>query len=464
MLPSRTNGNPLSQIGATRLWRSKTEDFISRPGAIIAARSTINLRQKDFFPSDAAKSSQVFATKKGLVHDIRAGLPSSQPNMRSSAVLLLLLAPVLAAPKNPNIRDSPSPTTEVQDGQTGTLMVLPAQATETGLKQIPDAAHPFIAPGPDDQRGPCPAMNTLANHGYISRNGIASFEEIMLAMMEAFNLELHLGATMLANNFLTRGNVFIDKISIGGVSPLVPPYPGEIDGPETGGIAKHGRFEGDASMTRADAFIGDNRDFQDILYDLDLLQLGKFGDDGPDGESTVFNLETIIAIKKENIMMDQAANPEFQFAARRMCASYSEAAFILNVFANGTTKQATLPIIGSFFRNQTFPPNWFRAASPVTGAINAATVNQVMAAIPTPPGRNNAQGVFVADPAPPPPFNISLSCFAYWDQAGNIPAVLVNTTGILKQNVELLTGIQFMSASGTPGCDQQILPFGPADV
>jgi hypothetical protein len=25
---------------------------------------------------------------------------------------------------------------------------------------------------------------------------------------------------------------------------------------------------GDASMTRADAFIGDNRNFQDILYDL----------------------------------------------------------------------------------------------------------------------------------------------------------------------------------------------------
>lgn len=73
----------------------------------------------------------------------------------------------------------------------------------------------------------------------------------------------------------------------------------------------------------------------------------------------------------------------------------------------GTTKQATLPIIGSFFRNQTFPPNWFRAASPVTGSINGATVSQIMAAIPMVPGRNNAQGVYVADPVPPPPFNSS---------------------------------------------------------
>ncbi|KAJ7655390.1 Chloroperoxidase [Mycena rosella] len=362
-------------------------------------------------------------------------------------------------------RDDPSPTTtEIQDGQTGTLIVMPAQATETGLKQIPDAAHPFIAPGPDDQRGPCPAMNTLANHGYIPRNGIASFEEITLALMEAFNLELIFGANMAANNMLTRGNPFIDKLSIGGVSSLVPPLPGQIDGPETGGIAKHGRFEGDASLTRADAFIGDNRDFQDILYDLDLLQLGKFGDNGPDGNNTVFNVATLIGMKKQNIAMDQAANPEFQFAARRMNAAYGEAAFILNVFANGTTKEATLPIIGSFFRNQTFPANWFRAASPVTGAINGVTVNELLAAVPVLPGRNNAQGVFVADPAPPPPFNSSFGCFAYFDQLANTPGVLVNTTGIFKKNVDLLAGIEFSLASANPGCDQEVLPFGPAGV
>ncbi|KAJ7647750.1 Chloroperoxidase [Roridomyces roridus] len=357
-----------------------------------------------------------------------------------------------------------TPTTEVQHGQTGTLIVLPPQATETGLKQIPDAAHPFIAPGPDDQRGPCPAMNTLANHGFIPRNGIASFEEILVAMMEAFNIELRTGALMVANNMLTRGNPFVNKISIGGVSPLVPPLPGNIDGPETGGIAKHGRFEGDASMTRADAFIGDNRDFQDVLYDLDLLQLGKFGDSGPEGNNTVFNVATLIAMKQQNIAMDQAANPEFKFAAQRMNGAYAEASFILNAFANGTTKQATLSIIGSFFRNQTFPDQWFRAAAPVTGAINGVAAAQIKAAIPLQPGRNNAQGVFVADPPPPAPWNSSFACTAYFDQAANVPGVLVNTTGLFKQNVDFLTGIQFTAASANAGCDQQILPFGPAGV
>ncbi|KAJ7731075.1 Chloroperoxidase [Mycena metata] len=189
---------------------------------------------------------------------------------------------------------------EVQDGQTGVVIMLPPQPTDTGLKQIPDADHPFIAPGPNDQRGPCPAMNTLANHAYIPRNGIVSFEEAILGTMEGLNMDISIVGPLAANALLMRGNPFINKFSIGGVSPLVPPLPGKIDGPEVGGIAKHGRFEGDASMTRSDAFIGDNRDFQDILYDMDLLQLGKFGDNGPDGNNTVFNLATMIGVMQHN--------------------------------------------------------------------------------------------------------------------------------------------------------------------
>ncbi|KAJ7728097.1 Chloroperoxidase [Mycena metata] len=398
-----------------------------------------------------------------------------------SLTLLSLLPAVLAFPRNPILtrRDDPTPTTtEVQDGQTGTLIAIPPQPTETGLKQIPDADHPFIAPGPDDQRGP--AMNTLANHGYIPRNGVASFEQITVAVMEAFNLDFTMGANMAATNMLTRGNPFIDLVSIGGVSPLVPPLPGQIDGVVTGGIAKHGRFEGDASMTRADAFIGDNRDFQDLLYDLDLLQLGKFGDDGPDGPSTVFNVETLIGMKKQNIMMDQAANPMFEFAARRMNGAYLQMVQGLNLRHHQASDSSyhrlviSLPLCvslkfkekktGSFFRNQTFPQNWFRAASPVTGANTGAIQAQIMAAIPTQPGRNNDQGIYVADPLPPAPFNSSFGCFAYYDQAANTPGVLVNTTGIFQDNVQLLAGIQFQAAAANPGCTQPILPFGPARV
>ena len=77
-------------------------------------------------------------------------------------------------------------------------------------------------------------------------------------------------------------------ISIGGPVPSIPALPGGIDGPQVRGLATHGRFEGeslsylssqrvltksssslagDVSMTRQDAAIGDNRNFQVDLYD-----------------------------------------------------------------------------------------------------------------------------------------------------------------------------------------------------
>ncbi|KAJ7217427.1 Chloroperoxidase [Mycena rebaudengoi] len=229
---------------------------------------------------------------------------------------------------SPNIRADAS-TTEIQDGQTGTLMVLPPLQTDIGTKRIPDADHPFIAPGPNDQRGPCPAMNILANHGYISRNGITTFEEIIRGTGEAFNIDRTMASGMAALNLLTRGNPFVNKVSIGGVSPFVPPLPGKIDGPETQCIAKHGRVEGDASMTRADVFIGDNRNFNQTLFDVVLQQLAKFGDDGPDGPATVFNVQTLIEIKRQNFESDQVLDPAFALPPRRHNIAMGAASLII---------------------------------------------------------------------------------------------------------------------------------------
>jgi hypothetical protein len=42
--------------------------------------------------------------------------------------------------------------------------------------------HVFRAPTKTDQRGPCPGLNALANHAYISRDGITSFAEVVTAI------------------------------------------------------------------------------------------------------------------------------------------------------------------------------------------------------------------------------------------------------------------------------------------
>lgn len=46
-----------------------------------------------------------------------------------------------------------------------TLPSPPGPLTDTRTKLVNVPAHPWIAPGEDDIRGPCPGLNTLANHG-----------------------------------------------------------------------------------------------------------------------------------------------------------------------------------------------------------------------------------------------------------------------------------------------------------
>lgn len=41
----------------------------------------------------------------------------------------------------------------------------PGAPADTSTKLVYDSKHPFVAPGPRDIRGPCPGLNTLANHG-----------------------------------------------------------------------------------------------------------------------------------------------------------------------------------------------------------------------------------------------------------------------------------------------------------
>jgi unspecific peroxygenase len=66
-------------------------------------------------------------------------------------------------------------------------------------------------------------------------------------------------------NHLVDGNLVTDLISIGDQTiktgfPLPPPA-------LVGGMNNHGTFEGDASLTRGDAFFGDNHNFNPELFE-----------------------------------------------------------------------------------------------------------------------------------------------------------------------------------------------------
>jgi hypothetical protein len=121
---------------------------------------------------------------------------------------------------------------------------------------------------------------------------------------------------------------------------------------------------------------------------------------------------------------------QLQYHVGRFGLSYGEAGFPLIFFANG--QPHNLPIsahqvtdfmiaftgtdnilsvqeMGSFFRNQTFPKNWYRRAKAAGGAVVSEYINDIYVVHPgVLPGANNPQGIYVPDNVTVSPFPIHL--------------------------------------------------------
>ena len=71
--------------------------------------------------------------------------------------------------------------------------VLKSRGFDPTLQHVDvSGAHSFIAPTASDLRGPCPAMNAAANHGYIARNGYTTLQESRDASINVFGAGMQL--------------------------------------------------------------------------------------------------------------------------------------------------------------------------------------------------------------------------------------------------------------------------------
>lgn len=112
--------------------------------------------------------------------------------------------------------------------------------------------HKFIAPGPDDARGPCPGLNAMANHGYLPRNGVGSIEDFVKGCYDAFGMGKDLGSFLGIYGAVFDGN--LESYSIGGPTAHLPIINGLLGTP-TGLSGSHNKYENDASPIRGDLFI-----------------------------------------------------------------------------------------------------------------------------------------------------------------------------------------------------------------
>ena len=138
--------------------------------------------------------------------------------------------------------------------------------------------YAFVAPGAGDQRGPCPGLNAMANHGYLPHNGIATIPEFISGTYQVFGMGADLSTFLAIYGAVFDGD--LTSYSIGGPDPNLVSNLGLLGEPQ-GLSGSHNKYEGDVSPTRGDLFQYGN-DYQVQLSQFKELYALGMADDNYD--------------------------------------------------------------------------------------------------------------------------------------------------------------------------------------
>jgi hypothetical protein len=194
------------------------------------------------------------------------------------------------------------------------------------------------------RRTPCPALNALANHGYLPRDGKnITNTQLRDVVMDKFNLDLAL------------------------TSLLVGVLPATFD---LNLLGTHGLVEHDASLVHADAHFGADPSKTDAKLLADVLARAS--------ATKPFTVETFGQIRKERLVACKTSNPNCKFAAQETFLAFGETALALNGFGDAKTETLDKATFTSFFELEKIPDG-FKKPALITRQSLGATSAKVQA-------------------------------------------------------------------------------------
>ncbi|KAN0097127.1 heme-thiolate peroxidase [Tylopilus felleus] len=319
---------------------------------------------------------------------------------------------------------------------------LPPPINDTSSKLVNDPDHPFEPTRPDDMRGPCPGLNTLASHGYINRNGIATPTEIITAVQEGFNMGYQFASFLTYSAFIVDGNVLTNKMSIGANTTQ--------DGRSVPGIDTHGNFEGDASITRQDYYLGNNFYFNEGLFQVLVHAAHAVG-------GGAVTIEAGVLDRRLRVEDSIARNPQFSYVSPRFVGATAETGFAIAMFTHNQTADTTTPLdldaARSFFQHHRFPDGFYRRQDPYEFPKVTNLTQRLIQMVGVRPGQNNGVNNYIVDTE-----DCANFCYFYQKQANSTVQRYHNPSPILvevlKKDLEL-----YYQTLGDPQCEQ-MFPFG----
>lgn len=218
-------------------------------------------------------------------------------------------------------------------------------------------------------RGPCPGLNTIANYGYIPRNGVATVQELFVGVWEGLSIAPDLSSLLIMAGIIFKGDMKTLTVSIGGAVQNAGV-----------GIREHGILEGDASVTRKDLKLGNNWAVDEGLLNQYKQEIEQYGNGDVTPKVQAQSRLRAYTNSKEN-------NNGFDFNPLRAIVAYAESGFAMEVFRGQNSRQTPIDI-DHWFRQDKFPPYWSRRSVPMTAAEIITWGMLFYKEAPTNPGMN----------------------------------------------------------------------------
>ncbi|KAJ4465073.1 Chloroperoxidase [Lentinula aciculospora] len=214
--------------------------------------------------------------------------------------------------------------------------------------------HAFIPPGPDENRGPCPGLNAMANHG------IATIDQFIEGTYEVFGMGRDLALFLAVYGTLMVGDPFSLSFSIGGGNTIF--------GCKNGLTCSHNNYESDVSPTRGDLFqYGNNYAVQmsqfNQLYELQSQVL--------DSSEVNYDIPLLTAFRVSRFQQSIESNPYlFNGPFTGVLVQPAAYQFIFRFMANKSEEypegRLSREVLKSFFaitgpdNNLVYTPGWER--------------------------------------------------------------------------------------------------------
>lgn len=186
-------------------------------------------------------------------------------------------------------------------------------------------------------------LNTLANHGYVARNGM----NISLADMQAgFEASINL-----------EPEFSVGPFGVGVTASTT----GRNDTLNLHDLLKHNLIEHDASLSRKDAYFGDALNFDPEVW-AGTSAVWR------DTNATTISIEAAAKGRLARIAKDKVENPEYNLTSAGEAAGLGETALFVAVFGDKVDGNARVDWVDIFFRESRLPfaEGWTRSTEVIT--------------------------------------------------------------------------------------------------